>query len=250
MKNLILLPTLMIIFLSNVLGQEYTLFETIPDMSWQPTGVMVDEGDSIFIFSNGYASLWNESELAIGRFSSPAGLGTFRIAPAPTNLCPFCPPGSLIGKVGNNGDPFYVGEVARLLDSPYSGELFLGFNDDASGLFNNIGLFISIIYSGGYSGNNMTPNNDDALYFSSPNIAIHPNPTTNYITIEYTLNRRTDVKIELISELGQFVKSISDGFESRSVKHELDVTNIPNGNYFLRFNFSNRVINKKIAIVK
>jgi len=56
---------------------------------------------------------------------------------------PSVPVGALIGKVGNNGTPFAIGNQRQALGMPASGRLFLGVNDNERA--DNSGAFTVVI---------------------------------------------------------------------------------------------------------
>ncbi len=88
---------------------------------WQSTGVTVNPGDVVNIRARG-RWLYTPNE-----WHSPAGHPRFR-APQFYPL-PGVPGGALIGKIGDNGKPFYVGANISI-QSQASGQLYLRIDDD------------------------------------------------------------------------------------------------------------------------
>lgn len=109
--------------------------------AWTPTGVVLRTGERFVVAGSGYIS-WRPRRKGV----SPQGL------PFENSVCAsaqysgrlFTAPGltcwSLIGRIGNTNVPFFVGRKFRLI-SPTSGQLYLGFNDDAYG--DNSGRFVA-----------------------------------------------------------------------------------------------------------
>lgn len=89
--------------------------------AWQSVGVRVRAGDELWIRADGN---WMYTP---GEYHGPGGHARY-LAPAFYPL-PSVPGGALIGRVGENGDPFFVGRggVWRMTES---GLLYLRIDDD------------------------------------------------------------------------------------------------------------------------
>lgn len=108
---------------------------------WTPTGMFVQQGQTISFSSSGEVRLSTDGKLTSTVNGRP-GLEPSR-ATLPSTLV-----GALIGRIGN-GAPFGIGGQASIV-APATGQLFLGVNDDH---FNdNSGEFV-VILSGGTFGN-------------------------------------------------------------------------------------------------
>ena len=99
--------------------------------AWTDSGITVNAGDRVMFQASGSIN-YGRSE---GQTATPDGGGERR-----SNYPdPSVPVGALIGKVGNNGTPFAIGNQRQALSMPASGRLFLGVNDneraDNSGAF-------------------------------------------------------------------------------------------------------------------
>ena len=66
-------------------------------------------------------------------------------------------------------------------------------------------------------------------------IKVFPNPTTNFINIQFIGNNE-QVKISLYNTIGAIVKEVTNKKYS-ALKHTLhvDVKNLPKGNYFVHY---------------
>ena len=101
---------------------------------WVATGLTVRKGDLVSFTTSGEVQL---SDNASDRAKAP---GTNRIAqraPLPTVNA-----GALIGRIGNNGMPFGIGDQASV-PMPDAGMLYLAVNDDERG--DNAGEFIVVV---------------------------------------------------------------------------------------------------------
>jgi hypothetical protein len=95
---------------------------------WQSTGLILNAGESIVVRASGQ---WQYSPL-IGLNGPEGGSGYA----APSYPLTHAPGGSLIGRIGDEGDPFYVGRsMTWVADKP--GPLYLRINDDL--LSDNVG---------------------------------------------------------------------------------------------------------------
>jgi hypothetical protein len=96
------------------------------NQQWTPTGMTVRRGEVLTFNATGEVRLSADSN----DVAAPAGSRSGRYAqnaPLPKNFA-----GALIARVGNNGEPFPIGNETRVT-MPANGQLFLGINDDAVG---------------------------------------------------------------------------------------------------------------------
>jgi PA-IL-like protein len=101
------------------------------NVPWTDTGITVNAGEQVAFQASGTINYGQSA----GQSATPDGAGERRATyPDPT-----VPVGALIGKVGNNGTPFAIGNQRQALGMPASGRLFLAVNDnerqDNSGAF-------------------------------------------------------------------------------------------------------------------
>lgn len=81
------------------------------------------------------------------------------------------------------------------------------------------------------------------------NLQISPNPTSNFINIQFENPQYQTIEITLVNSLGQQV--ISKKVESHQgiEIHKIDVSTIPKGNYFLQLKTENEVITRNVLIL-
>jgi hypothetical protein len=93
--------------------------------AWTDTGVEIRSGQQLLFAATGDVR-WgpNRRDGAAGERNSPRNQGR----PMPDRNA-----AALIGKIGENGDPFFIGDVKEAIRVRGSGRLFLGLNDDYLG---------------------------------------------------------------------------------------------------------------------
>jgi hypothetical protein len=105
------------------------------NQAWTDSGITVNSGDRVMFQATGSINYGQSA----GQTATPDGGGERR-----SNYPdPSVPVGALIGKVGNNGTPFAIGNQRQALSMPASGRLFLGVNDNERG--DNSGAFSVIV---------------------------------------------------------------------------------------------------------
>ncbi|MFH1320459.1 MAG: PKD domain-containing protein [Bacteroidota bacterium] len=86
--------------------------------------------------------------------------------------------------------------------------------------------------------------------FQNPEgLGIYPNPTEGLITFDIKLKETTDVEIQIQNVVGEILHSYSLG-EIQKVMHEVDMSELPNGVYFVKLVTKDSSINKRIVITK
>jgi hypothetical protein len=99
------------------------LFDVHADQIWQDTGVQATPGDQLTIIQvNGEWTYW---EAGPERFDAN---GNVKEGPQEGSKLPSASLGSLIGRIGEDGDPFLVGRW-RTFTAPAEGALYLAMND-------------------------------------------------------------------------------------------------------------------------
>jgi hypothetical protein len=111
-----------------------------PRQAWTPTGLTVRKGEVLTFHTTGEVQLSTDSaDVADAAGSKPGRRATN--APVPNTFA-----GTLIGRIGPNGQPFGIGDATSVPMSA-AGQLYLGVNDD--GLEDNQGEFrVEITRSG------------------------------------------------------------------------------------------------------
>ena len=140
MKNLALLFTFLIVALITF-SQDYFFVESNQD--WQNTGYTVVANQPIAIASIGYVNSNYDANNQRFNYHGPSGLIA---ASTSGGLVENYAKHSLIGKIGENGTPFGIGEFSIFADGGLaplseSGDLYLRVNDGGS-LSDNDGRFL------------------------------------------------------------------------------------------------------------
>lgn len=77
------------------------------------------------------------------------------------------------------------------------------------------------------------------------NLSLLPNPANEEITLQYMLLNNEFVEIDLFNHLGQKIHNIQSNFQTSGTHQlELNLSLIPNGNYFIRLTTNNVVVFK------
>ncbi len=128
-RNMVLVVLLLVVVIASVRVQPVKA-DTQPvwvaaDAGWVETGVTVSADQSVNIVSVGVALTANRSQF-FGAISGPAGQ-PYPCEPDPCALNggPF---GALVGKVGPEGEPFYIGASTGFTPQA-TGMLYLAVND-------------------------------------------------------------------------------------------------------------------------
>jgi hypothetical protein len=90
---------------------------------------------------------------------------------------------------------------------------------------------------------------------TTPNISIQnlrlmPNPTRDYVDIEFDNIKANDVEIRLVNELGQLILSEKIYLGTGQHRKRLDLSNIPQGVYIVLIKGENFVVNQRLIIAK
>lgn len=138
---------LVIVPLSNVQAK------TIPirvwaDVEWNDSGISVVAGETLHIKANGMAITGPLNEYPEAK-SGPAGqtwnqnCDLYHTPPMTCNLFD-APYGALVGKVGESGESFFIGDASSFV-VPDTGILFLAVNDNTGTHFDNHAGFTVLI---------------------------------------------------------------------------------------------------------
>ena len=114
-------------------SQQAAHFRLAADAGWAATGFFVGEGQEITLTAHGRALTAPINFFGPGSISGPNGqAGGFGLCPNndPSPPCAMenAPFGALVGKIGEDGEPFFIGsELTHTATT--SGELYLAVND-------------------------------------------------------------------------------------------------------------------------
>lgn len=103
---------------------------------WTDTGINVSSGREVYFEASGQVR-WGRD-----RRDGPAGENNS--PPNPGRPMPNRPAAALIGRIGTDGDHFFIGDATGPLRMRANGRLFLGINDDF--LQDNSGSFRVVVY--------------------------------------------------------------------------------------------------------
>jgi len=214
------------------------------------TSVNVVSGNSYTIICDGVVSTQGGSYKQNRYYVGPDGLGY----PAPSgfplpNFSQYC----VIGKIGDNGQVFYVGKVF-CFKANISGTLYLGYND--TGFFDNVGFYVAYIFGQSYFPTTSVLGTHNDLP-SSMNISQnYPNPFNPTTTIEYDVPRNSNVEIKIYDARGALVKNLlnenSQTGKNRVVWEGKNDNGFlaASGVYFYQIKCNNELQTKKMILLK
>lgn len=79
----------------------------------------------------------------------------------------------------------------------------------------------------------------------------YPNPTSGQLSVEFTLNNLTQVKLGIYNETGQLVYLNNKGFyESGNHTVDANLSELPNGFYFIKLQVGSEQVIRKIQLIK
>lgn len=128
--SVLLAPTSLVFAASS---QQAAHFLLEADAGWAATGFFVEEGQEVTLTAHGRALTAPINFFGPGSISGPDGqVGEFAICPNSENSPPCAmentPFGALVGKIGEDGEPFLIGSELTFTATT-SGELYLAVND-------------------------------------------------------------------------------------------------------------------------
>ena len=82
-------------------------------------------------------------------------------------------------------------------------------------------------------------------------LKVYPNPVSNYTNIEYTLEQKSKVRMEVYNLIGEIVlSSISKNVSAGNHTEQIDVRRFVEGTYILKLTFDNKAAISKIIIMR
>ena len=184
------------------------------DESWYNTGYSYTAGTELFLYPFGaHADNPNNDNW----IETPAGRPYLPTSGHPLNGAP---ENGLIGKIGENGIPFYIGAGGnKVLSDSESGELYLEVND--GDISNNLGYIFMHVFS--YEPTTIKN------YEKSNLITIFPNPTRENICVMYPNGIHENLIIELSDVSGKQILTS----ELTNNHTTLNIGHLTTGVYFL-----------------
>ena len=232
MRNLFF-TMLLLTFTTISFSQEHFKVET--DQGWQNTGYNVTANEPLALAVIGYLN--NNSDANNRRFNYYGPTGNINAAGGTNLPLETSPPGSLIGKIGANGDPFGVGEFVIFADggqNPLSetGELYLRVNDNDGNLSDNDGKFFVWIM-------NIDESTSIKENTIKNKITIAPNPSKEIINVSIKSDHSENYNIEIYNINGQLVFLTNESFNENKT---IDVSSMLSGTYFIKILTSDGIV--------
>lgn len=215
---------------------------------WNSTGIQISSSDIFTLIVEGFASTGSASNANNWGWMGPEGRGDNVTDPnVPLrNTAAY----SVIGKIGSNGTPFYVGRN-RTLKAKVSGELFLGYNDAV--FFDNVGYYVAFVSHKSLVSSKVADGqgapNDFSLFQNYPNPF---NPSTH---IEYSIPSRGNVLIKIYNSAGQLIRTlVNQEMEAGSHITTWDGKNdggelVASGSYFYQVQVGEFASTKKMILL-
>ncbi len=142
---------------------------------------------------------------------------------------------------GSSGISHFNGTIWQTLNSSLDYSAVYAPQNDRSSIYfiGDLGVFMKCELTVGIKEEALAPSN----------FTVMPNPAIDYITINLNLNRKTNVKIELLNVVGQQVKLLSDNSGDDEIK--INISDLPAGTYLVKVvTEGNSSFNKKLIITK
>lgn len=134
-------------------------------------------------------------------YTGPEGINSISV----NNPLPNEYGGSVIGKVGIDGDPFYVGKIFSFTSNK-NGTLFLGYNDYQ--FWDNTGFFVAFILNPEFFPPIVDVNESNNIPNEFALAQNYPNPFNPQTTIEYSVSKVSQVVLKIFNNNGEQVNSL------------------------------------------
>ncbi|MCG6187450.1 LecA/PA-IL family lectin [Maribellus maritimus] len=191
--------------------------------SWTASGYHIASGDKISIVANGFVK-YNSNI----NYCNPTGLGVLGKS---SYVSEDFPQVALLGKIGESGTPFLVGEEITF-DANVSGELFLIVNEYI--FSDNDGEFVAFIFK-----NEVSDNTSSTMTTESINsFVIYPNPSQNLINIDFEDFGRKATVLEVFDVQGKKLY-YNDVLHT---KITIDISDFPVGTYIAKLKDNDGII--------
>ena len=78
-----------------------------------------------------------------------------------------------------------------------------------------------------------------------------PNPATSSATVNYSLGKEMNIRLEVFNSAGEYIGVLDEGFKTRGLQNvHFDTSSLPAGTYYLRLSSGDQYMLKSIVIVK
>ncbi len=143
------------------------------------------------------------------------------------------------GSVVPSGGSYLDGTTKTLTANPDEGYVFSGWSGDINDTINPVQVVMDAEKN--ITATFIPVTSVDKLNVNGPELKVYPNPVSNYLTVNYTLQESSSVKILLFNMLGREVnvllnenRQTGNHTETFSLENESG-ENIPDGDYFIKF---------------
>ncbi|MFA5804591.1 MAG: FlgD immunoglobulin-like domain containing protein [Melioribacteraceae bacterium] len=257
MKRIFLFTVLYLAVITFCNAQDITYLEPFgaqveyinPATAWSATSISISSGKTYTILVEGIASARGGSYKQHRMYTGPEGWPPVAGTPLPD-----FPSASVIGKIGSNGTPFYVGRIFSF-KANISGPLFLGYNDYSFG--DNTGFFVAYVFSKDNFPTSIIQGDPDTNIGTDYKLEQnYPNPFNPETKINFSVPESLPVKILIYNISGELVKVL---LNENKVKGEYEVTwdgknnngsKLASGTYFYQAICGNNIQTKKMLLLK
>jgi hypothetical protein len=237
----------------------FTVFRLdVTTSGFKDTGVDILPGTRWVVMVHGIANTaWqggNPASYPFANWVGPGGIARSLPAGSPMPF-PDGPSQCVIGKLGDQGEVFYVGPGGQIEGTSQSnGRLYLGYNDTI--FWDNFGYYV--VYLVRFEPADLTGLGEGSnLPSIGPLTAKNlPNPFNPATTIEYSVPREGNVSVRVYNAGGELVRMLVEGF-SDSGTHSVvwdgrDDRGFPvaSGTYFYLVRQGNETLSRKAVLVR
>lgn len=214
---------------------------------WNPTGISLNQGDVVIAYAKGLYKPNSGSHPGnwyhwIGPHGGYESAHNGFLVP---EQCQF----ALVGKIGESGEPFWVGEM-RAFMADETGTLYLGINDDNYG--DNQGeLDVYLWVLPGTAGIE-----DGPRYLDIEELSTSPNPSFGRCDVAFSLSEPVEVVAEVCDLNGRRIATICEGprtagehriaWDARDDSGQL----VAAGTYFVRVRAGDSQLVQKTVLIR
>ncbi len=95
---------------------------------------------------------------------------------------------------------------------------------------------------------NCTPVGVENVAAEISSLSVYPNPTSGLVTIDAYLSKTADYQLQLMNLEGKEIISQNGAAVAGEFKHNLNLSNMPAGIYFIRIKMAGEVVSKKVVL--
>jgi hypothetical protein len=143
------------------------------------------------------------------------------------------------GTVVPSGGSYFEGTTKTLTATPDEGYVFSGWSGDINDMINPVEVVMDVDKNITATFSPVT--SVDKQNMNNPGMQVYPNPLSDYLTVKYTLQKPSNVKILLFNMLGMKMKVLLNENQQTGKHSETFSLNnesgdeIPDGSYFIKF---------------